>query len=43
MMEQEVLRSFIGMLVLVLYNFGRTSQVEIPRILIAAAPFFGAI
>jgi hypothetical protein len=40
MMEQGILGSFIGMLALVLYNFGRTSLVDIPRILIAAAAFF---
>ena len=40
MMEQGVLGSFIGMLGLVLYNFGRTSLVDAPRILIAAAAFF---
>ena len=40
MMEQGVLGSFIGMLALVLYNFGRTSLVDIPRILMAAAAFF---
>jgi chromate transporter len=40
MMEQGVLGSFIGMLVLVLYNFGRASLVDIPRILMAAAAFF---
>jgi len=40
MMEQGVLGSFIGMLALVLFNFGRTSLVDIPRILIAAAAFF---
>jgi len=39
MMEQGVLGSFIGMLGLVLYNFGRTSLVDIPRILMAAAAF----
>jgi chromate transporter len=39
MMEQGILGSFIGMLALVLYNFGRTSFVDIPRILIAAAAF----
>jgi len=39
-MEQGVLGSFIGMLALVLYNFGRASLVDIPRILIAAAAFF---
>jgi len=39
MMEQGVLGSFIGMLALVLYNFGRTSLVDIPRILMAVAAF----
>jgi len=38
-MEQGVLGSFIGMLALVLYNFGRTSLVDIPRILMAVAAF----
>ncbi len=40
MMEQGILGSFIGMLVLVLYNFGRTSLVDIPRVLMAATAFF---
>ncbi len=40
MMEQGILGSFIGMLALVLYNFGRASLVDIPRILMAAAAFF---
>ncbi len=39
MMEQGVLGSFIGMLVLVLFNFGKASLVDIPRILMAAAAF----
>ena len=39
MMEQGVLGSFIGMLALVLYNFGSASLVDIPRILMAAAAF----
>ncbi len=39
MMEQGVLGSFIGMLALVLYNFGTASLVDIPRILMAAAAF----
>ena len=39
MMEQGVLASFIGMLALVLYNFGRASLIDIPRILMAAAAF----
>jgi len=40
MMEQGVLGSFIGMLTLVLFNFGRASLVDIPRILMAAAAIF---
>jgi len=40
MMEQGILGSFIGMLGLVLYNFGRASLVDIPRILMAAAAFY---
>jgi chromate transporter len=40
MMEQGVLGSFIGMMGLVLYNFGKASLVDIPRILMAAAAFF---
>ncbi len=39
MMEQGVLGSFIGMLALVLLNFGRASLVDVPRILMAAAAF----
>jgi chromate transporter len=39
MMEQGVLGSFIGMLALVLYNFGSASLVDIPRILMATAAF----
>jgi len=39
MMEQGVLGSFIGMLALVLHNFGRASLVDIPRILMALAAF----
>jgi hypothetical protein len=37
MMEQGILGSFIGILALVLYNFGRVSLVDITRILMAAA------
>jgi chromate transporter len=40
MMEQGILGSFIGMLALVLFNFGRTSLVDMPRILMAAAAFY---
>ena len=39
LMEQGVLGSFIGMIALVLYNFGTTSLVDIPRILMAAAAY----
>ena len=39
-MEQAILGSFIGMICLVLYNFGRASLVDIPRILMAAAAFY---
>jgi chromate transporter len=40
MMEQGVLGAFIGMLGLVLFNFGRTSLVDLPTLLMAAAAFF---
>ena len=40
MMEQGILGSFIGMICLVLYNFGRSSLVDVPRILMAAAAFY---
>ncbi len=39
-MEQGILGSFIGMICLVLYNFGRASLVDIPRILMAAGAFY---
>jgi chromate transporter len=39
-MEQAILGSFIGMICLVLYNFGRASLVDVPRILMAAAAFY---
>ncbi|HLA26557.1 MAG TPA: chromate efflux transporter [Syntrophales bacterium] len=39
MMEQGVLGSFIGILALVLYNFGRTSLVDVPSILMASGAF----
>ena len=39
MMEQGVLGSFIGMLALVLYNFGKTSLVDLPSILMASGAF----
>ncbi len=40
MMEQGVLSAFIGMLAVVLYNFGKTSLFDIPSILIALGAFF---
>jgi len=39
MMEQGVLGSFIGMLALVLYHFGKTSLVDLPSILMASGAF----
>jgi chromate transporter len=39
MMEQGILGSFIGMLALVLYNFGKTSLVDLPSILMASGAF----
>ena len=39
MMEQGILGSFIGMICLVLYNFGKASLVDIPSILMAAGAF----
>jgi chromate transporter len=42
-MEQGILASFIGMLGLVLYNFGRTTFVDIPTILFAAAAFIALL
>ncbi|NWF92082.1 MAG: chromate efflux transporter [Syntrophaceae bacterium] len=39
-MEQGILGSFIGMLGLVLYNFARTSLVDIPTLLMAAGTYF---
>lgn len=43
MMEQGILGSFIGMLGLVLYNFGRAAFVDIPSIIFAAAAFFALL
>jgi chromate transporter len=42
-MEQGILGSFIGMLGLVLYNFGRAAFVDIPSILFAAAAFIALL
>ena len=41
--EQGILGSFVGMLGVVLYNFGRASLVDIPTILMAAAAFFALL
>jgi chromate transporter len=38
-MEQGILASFIGMLGLVLYNFGRTTFVDIPSVIFTVAAF----
>jgi len=42
-MEQGILASFIGMLGLVLYNFGRAAFVDIPTIIFAGAAFFALL
>jgi len=42
-MEQGILGSFIGMLGLVLYNFGRTAFVDIPSIILAGAAFIALL
>jgi len=42
-MEQGILGSFIGMLGLVLYNFGRTTFVDIPSIILAGAAFIALL
>ena len=42
-MEQGILGSFIGMLGLVLYNFGRAAFVDIPSVLFAAAAFIALL
>ena len=39
MMEQGILGSFIGMLGLVLYNFGRATFVDIPSVIFAIVAF----
>ncbi len=38
-MEQGILAAFVGMLGLVLYNFSRTTFVDIPTVLFAAGAF----
>jgi len=42
-MEQGILASFIGMLGLVLYNFGRTTFVDIPSVIFTAGAFIALI
>ena len=42
-MEQGILGSFIGMLGLVLYNFGKAAFVDIPSIIFAGAAFFALL
>jgi len=43
MMEQGILASFIGMLGLVLYDFGRTTFVDLPTTVFAAAAFIALL
>ena len=42
-MEQGILGAFIGMLGLVLYNFGRTAFVDIPSVIFAGAAFLALL
>ena len=41
--EQGILGSFIGMLGLVLYNFGRVSFVDIPSVIFAVVAFLALL
>ena len=41
--ERGILGSFIGMLSLVLYNFGRTALIDIRSMVLAGAAFFALI
>ena len=41
--QRGILASFIGMLGLVLYNFGRTAFIDIPTVLLAGAAFFALV
>ncbi len=43
MMEQGILAAFVGMLALVLYNFGRTTFVDIPTVIFAAGAFIALL
>ena len=42
-MEQRILASFVGMLGLVLYNFGRTTFVDIPSVIFSAGAFIALL
>jgi len=42
-MEQGILASFVGMLGLVLYNFGRVTFVDIPSVIFAASAFIALL
>lgn len=42
-MERGILGSFIGMLGLLLYSFGRTALVNIPNVILAVAAFFALL
>ena len=42
-MEQGILAAFVGMLGLVLYNFGRTTFVDIPTVLFTAGAFLALL
>jgi chromate transporter len=42
-MEQGILASFVGMLGLVLYNFGRTTFVDIPSVIFTVAAFIALL
>jgi chromate transporter len=41
--ERGILGSFIGMLGLLLYNFGRAALVDIPNVILAGAAFFALL
>ena len=42
-MEQGILASFVGMLGLVLYNFGRTTFVDIPSVIFTVGSFIAVL
>jgi hypothetical protein len=43
LVEQGILASFIGMLGLVLYNFGRITFVDVPSVIFAVAAFLALL